>query len=110
MGRRALSRLVPDAGAALTEILDPGRGLVDPPIRAEIFGPERFAEHGRALASVHRADTKAPHPKAFYPRLRDNIAALAEAHQYIAAQADSGYYISPAAEWLLDNYYLIEGQ
>ncbi|HVQ03685.1 MAG TPA: carbohydrate-binding protein, partial [Burkholderiaceae bacterium] len=33
-----------------------------------------------------------------------------EAHHYIGLQASTGYDISPAAEWLLDNFHLIEAQ
>ncbi len=110
MGWPELSRLVPDAGEELLVILDPRRGPLEAPIRAEIFGPERFAQHGRSLAATHRAKAFASHAAAFFPRLRDNIRTLREAHHYIALQAKSGYYVSPAAEWLLDNFYLIDGQ
>ena len=46
----------------------------------------------------------------FFPRLRSNIRTLREAHHYIGVQASTGYDISPAAEWLLDNFHLIEAQ
>jgi cyclic beta-1,2-glucan synthetase len=35
---------------------------------------------------------------------------LREAHKYIGLQASTGYDISPAAEWLLDNFHTIEAQ
>ena len=35
---------------------------------------------------------------------------LREAHRYIGQQATTGYDVSPAAEWLLDNFHLIEAQ
>ena len=35
---------------------------------------------------------------------------MREAHRYIGVQASTGYDISPAAEWLLDNFHLIEAQ
>jgi cyclic beta-1,2-glucan synthetase len=111
MSARDLLRLVPDAPAALREILDGRRGPVDPPNRSEIFGPERFAQHGRSLGVAHRAAVpERHHTPAFFPRLRDNIHALREAQHYIGAQARTGYQVSPAAEWLLDNFHLIEGQ
>jgi cyclic beta-1,2-glucan synthetase len=46
----------------------------------------------------------------FFPRLRNNIQTLRAAHRYIGVQASTGYDISPAAEWLLDNFHLIEAQ
>ncbi|MEO5775010.1 MAG: hypothetical protein ABIQ32_12960, partial [Sphingomicrobium sp.] len=105
-----LLRLVPDAPETLIDILDGARGPVEPPNRSEIFGPERFAQHGRSLAETHRAQHVTGHSAAFFPRLEDNIRTLREAQHYIGAQARTGYQVSPAAEWLLDNFHLIEGQ
>jgi len=50
------------------------------------------------------------HAATFFPRLRSNIRTLREAHRYIGLRARTGYDISPAAEWLLDNFHLIEAQ
>ncbi|MFN0184314.1 MAG: GH36-type glycosyl hydrolase domain-containing protein [Aquabacterium sp.] len=105
-----LSRLVPTAPPALCELLDGDRGPVAPPIRSEIFGAQRFAQHGRSLGPTHRAAMSLSRSTTFFPRLRDNIRVLREAHRYIGTQARSGYDISPAAEWLLDNFHLIEAQ
>jgi cyclic beta-1,2-glucan synthetase len=46
----------------------------------------------------------------FSPRLRGNVQVLREARNYIGAHAGTGYDVSPAAEWLLDNFHLIETQ
>ena len=105
-----LLRLVADAPPSLRDILDGARGAIEPPIRSEIFGPDRFAQHGASLAQTHRARIAAKRSTAFFPRLQDNIRTLREAEHYIAAQAQIGYQVSPAAEWLLDNFHLIEGQ
>ncbi|MES3012422.1 MAG: carbohydrate-binding protein, partial [Pseudomonadota bacterium] len=105
-----LPRLVPDAPETLVDILDAARGAVEPPNRSEIFGPERFAQHGRSLGETHRAKHATRRAAAFFPRLEDNIRALREAQHYIGSQAATGYQVSPAAEWLLDNFHLIEGQ
>jgi cyclic beta-1,2-glucan synthetase len=105
-----LLRLVPDAPEPLLDILDGARGAVEPPNRSEIFGPERFAQHGRSLGETHRAAPARGRSGAFFPRLADNIRSLRDAQQYIGAQARTGYHVSPAAEWLLDNFHLIEGQ
>ena len=102
--------LVPDAPSALLEILDARRGPIQLPIRSEIFGPQRFAQHGRSLGVTHRAAKASWRVASFFPRLKDNIFTLREAHRYIGVQARTGYDISPAAEWLLDNFHLIEAQ
>jgi cyclic beta-1,2-glucan synthetase len=110
MAAPELLRLVPDAPAALGDILDPARGPLERPNRSEIFGPERFAQHGVSLGETHAARFAPSGSTAFFPRLRDNIRILREAHHYIGWQAKTGYDVSPAAEWLLDNFHLIEAQ
>nr|WP_295784022.1 glucoamylase family protein [Rhodoferax sp.] len=110
MARFALTGLIPGAPAALCEILDPSRGVIPPPIRAEIFGAQRFNQHGQSLGATHRAAQVSVFAATFFPRLKSNIKVLREAHQYIGVQASTGYDISPAAEWLLDNFHTIEAQ
>ncbi len=85
-------------------------GPVQPPIRAEIFGPQRFAQHGISLGVTHTARRAHAYRAAFFPRLAENVRTLLVAHSYIGAQAAAGYDVSPAAEWLLDNFHLIETQ
>lgn len=101
---------LPGLAAPLAALLDPARGPLTPPLRAEIFGVERFKMHGRSLGESHRARRGGWRAGSFHPRLNDNIAVLQEARHAIAAQAASGYGVSPAAEWLLDNFHLIEAQ
>jgi cyclic beta-1,2-glucan synthetase len=110
MAPRDLRRVIPGAPRSLLDILGGSRGPVPPPIRSEIFGLQRFAQHGRSLGETHRAARARAREATFFPRLRSNIRALREAHHYIGVQASTGYDISPAAEWLLDNFHLIEAQ
>jgi cyclic beta-1,2-glucan synthetase len=110
MAASDLLRLLPDAPQALLSILEGAQGAVQPPIRSEIFGLQRFAQHGRSLGQTHRAQRASSYAPTFFPRLRSNIRMLREAHRYIGIQASTGYDISPAAEWLLDNFHLIEAQ
>ena len=105
-----LLRLVPDAPQALCDMLNPLRGALEPPVRSEIFGLQRFAQHGRSLGATHRAARAGVGTANFFPRLQGNITTLREANQYIGVQASTGYDISPAAEWLLENFHLIEAQ
>ncbi|MDB5893553.1 MAG: carbohydrate-binding protein, partial [Rhodoferax sp.] len=110
MGQADLAQLVPDAPEALRAILDGAQGAVRPPIRSEIFGLQRFAQHGRSLGETHRASRNSASAATFVPALKDNIRNLRQSHRYIGEQASTGYDISPAAEWLLDNFHLIEAQ
>src|SRR5659263_439233 len=110
MAKPELLSLIPNAPQALCDILDGARGELEPPIRSEIFGLQRFAQHGRSLGETHRAARPSWRAATFFPRLRSNIRALREAQHYIGEQVSTGYDISPAAEWLLDNFHLIEAQ
>ena len=110
MRKPGFRNLLPLAPEPLLALLDTDRGALEFPIRSEIFGPQRFAQHGRSLGETHRAELSTNRSASFFPRLQGNITALREANGYIGAQAASGYDISPAAEWLLDNFHLIEAQ
>ncbi|MBC7918103.1 MAG: carbohydrate-binding protein [Rhodoferax sp.] len=98
------------ASPELRKLLDAGRGALPSPIRSEIFGAQRFAQHGRSLGLTHRASATRSVGPTFFPRLQSNVAVLREAHTYIGMQASNGYDVSPAAEWLLDNFHLVESQ
>ena len=73
MSPAELLRLIPDASQALREILSQTQGAIEPPIRSEIFGLQRFAQHGRSLGETHRAQRSHSLSAGFFPRLRNNI-------------------------------------
>src|SRR5277367_102558 len=77
-------------------------------VREELFSAERLEEHARSLAV---AQTVTPRPTRGHPlsgRLADNGTVLLHAYRVIAKSIDEGRAITPAAEWLIDNYYLVE--
>jgi cyclic beta-1,2-glucan synthetase len=94
----------------LPDLLDAARGDLLPPIRAEVYGPDRLARQGRTLAMRHRARRGGVWSSTFFPRLRSNIDMLRLAQRHIAAPTHEGENISPAGEWLLDNFHLIDAQ
>ncbi|NDP59768.1 MAG: hypothetical protein GZ090_10485 [Oxalobacteraceae bacterium] len=71
---------MPVATRSLRAILDGARGAVEPPIRSEIFGPQRFAQHGRSLGVTHRATPALGWGECFFPRLREIHDGLARSH------------------------------
>ena len=93
-------------------ILQITRQEIDPPIRAELFGVQRFEEHAHSLAKAQsiESDVQSRLHIAFFPRVEENLAELRKAYDYIALTSLSGHYVTPAAEWLLDNFPLIEAQ
>ncbi|NDP63959.1 glucoamylase family protein [Polaromonas sp.] len=94
------------------ELLLSQEGSAEPPIRAELFGIQRFEEHGCSLAQAQVVETDAQSLRhtPFFPRVDENLAALRIAYDYVALTSHSGHYTTPAAEWLLDNFPLIEAQ
>src|SRR5690349_3622105 len=78
------------------------------PLRAELFGIEQLARHARLVAAQHtivtgRASTW------LLTRLDQNEKVL-RAFNRATLAVDQSRRVTPAAEWLLDNFYLIEEQ
>ncbi len=80
------------------------------PIRAELFSVERIEEHARSLAAAQPVTPKPARGRPLAGRLCDNARVLLECHRTIAKATDAGGAITPAAEWLIDNYHLVERQ
>ena len=90
------------------DLFDPSRGPLAPAIRAEIFGVQRFAQHGFSLAESHGRSTRRRGPQSFLPRLEENRQVLRQAHAYLLRQASADHDVSPGAVWLLDHFDRIE--
>ena len=78
----------------------------EPPLRAELFSVEQLANHARALATEHRvvAEHRA---NGLLARLEGNEQSLRAFNRATFAVSPSRH-VTPAAEWLLDNFCLIE--
>jgi cyclic beta-1,2-glucan synthetase len=80
------------------------------PIRAELFSVERLEDHARSLAAAQAVRVGEAAGFSLVKRLADNEAVLLEAYLDIADAVDAGAAITPAAEWLIDNFHLVERQ
>jgi cyclic beta-1,2-glucan synthetase len=80
------------------------------PVREELFGVERLEQHARSLAAAQPVTTKPRSVLSLHARLTDNAAVLLAAYRASAFEVESGRGVVPAAEWLLDNYHLVEEQ
>ena len=80
------------------------------PVRAELFSVERLEQHARTLAVAQPVTPKPTKGHPLAGRLADNGAMLLDAYREIAGAIDERRAITPAAEWLVDNYYLVERQ
>ena len=80
------------------------------PIRGDILSPERLEEHAAALAATQSITTRRVRQAALRVRLRHNELVLLKAYHCFSAAAEHRGPVMPAAEWLLDNYHIVEEQ
>ncbi len=84
-------------------------GDEEPPLRSELFSADQMAQHGKALAASHRlAPGRAP--DRLLARLAENEGTLIAICKLLTEAVTVKHRITPAGEWLLDNFYLIEEQ
>ncbi len=83
-------------------------GTSEPPLRAELFSVEQLARHARSLAAGHSTITRKG-SNGLLSRLDSNERNL-RAFNRATRAGNPGHRLAPAAEWMLDNFYLIEEQ
>ncbi len=105
-----LTGLLRGIGNALGNPFDSARDLDDdPPLRSELFSAAQMAMHGKHLAGSHVLSTRGGRDR-LLARLAENGAIIASTCQSLTVAVKAGRQVTPASEWLLDNYYLIEEQ
>ena len=80
------------------------------PIRAELFGIERLEQHAASLASAQSVTKRPKAGRQLSKRLQENGRVLLEAYRTTAAAVREERAITPAAEWLVDNFHIVEEQ
>ncbi len=81
----------------------------EPPLRAELFSADQMERHGTTLADLHQLGMRHDADQ-LLDRLGENEAVLVGACGLLRAATKASDRITPAGEWLLDNFYLIEEQ
>src|ERR1043166_5371787 len=79
------------------------------PFQAEFFSVERLEQYAQTLAEQHKTVTRKGRAQ-ILPRLDDNGRVLEAAYKALVEAIREGHAISPAAEWLVDNYHIVEEQ
>src|SRR5918994_6234057 len=75
---------------------------------AELLGIELLEEHARRLAAALTIDTRRGHrTRTHLRRLDAHLRALRDVYRSLAEDVRAGEPPSPAAEWLLDNYFVV---
>lgn len=85
--------------------------VLEAPLRSELYSADQMAQHSRALAKSHTLTlSKKQLADRLLLRLADNERILLEVRNLLTASVEENNLITPAGEWLLDNFYLIEEQ
>ncbi len=86
-----------------------GMNDVEPPLREELFSSTQRESHARSLAATQILDFR-PSSELLLHRLDENEEIIRKSYEDVANAVRRGRPLSAGAEWLLDNYYLIEEQ
>ncbi len=85
-------------------------GDADEPIVAELFSVERLEQHAESLAAAQAVTDEPGRGRPVLPRLADNGRYLLDSYRTLAASIRDERTITPAAEWLVDNFHIVEEQ
>ena len=77
------------------------------PLRAELFSPEQLERHAQSLSAQHTISTTR-RAELLLPRLKQNERIIDQTYELVTIMVRDGQRMPPAAEWLLDNYYVIK--
>jgi cyclic beta-1,2-glucan synthetase len=80
------------------------------PIREELYSVERLEHYAASLAAEHKISEKTRRVNLLLPRLEENGRKLLAAYRALAESIREEHVISPAAEWLVDNFHIVEEQ
>ncbi|MDQ2721070.1 MAG: cyclic beta 1-2 glucan synthetase, partial [Bacteroidota bacterium] len=81
--------------------------LNEEPMREELFSSDQMEAFGKTLATRHQLSTM-PGKDHLLKRLADNEITLQEVRKLLTDSIKRKYQVTPAGEWLIDNFYLIE--
>ncbi len=82
----------------------------DHPIRSEIFSVEGLKQYGENLAKEQLITNDPTRGYNLSERLKNNKKILLENYNHISEAVNQKQAITPAAEWLIDNFHIVEEQ
>jgi cyclic beta-1,2-glucan synthetase len=81
----------------------------EPPLRGAVFSSEQLEMHAKMLSASHTLGKNCENDR-LLKRLADSRRIIHRCHDLMSKVHISGTRLAPAAEWLLDNHYLIDEQ
>jgi len=82
---------------------------IEQPLKAELFSINQLEQYARLLAKTHEVDIN-PGKDKLLPRLSENEDILVHVYELLMLVIENKKRISTPAEWLIDNFYLVEEQ
>ncbi len=79
------------------------------PLRSDLFSADQMEQHGKVLAGSHQVRSGRARDR-LLARLAENEALLLDVHKLLTLDVKADRRVTPAGEWLLDNFYVIEEQ
>ena len=83
---------------------------LEEPILAELFSVERLEGHAQTLAGAQTVTDTPRRGHAVAPRVAENGRVLLESYRVLARAIKDERSITPAAEWLVDNFHIVDEQ
>src|SRR5580692_2205946 len=80
------------------------------PIRSELFSLDRLEQHAKSLAAAQTVTNEMSRGRPLLPRVFDNRRVLLACYRAIAKTIQEERSITPAAEWLVDNFHVVDEQ
>ncbi len=82
----------------------------DVPLRGEVLSLESLEERAKTLAAVFTLARRSAGGYDVLPRLDENLRVLRKIYGVLADDVHAGEAVPPAAEWLLDNFHLVDAE
>ena len=78
-------------------------------LRSELFSAKQMQQHGKTIAGTHKLSPGRTSNQ-LLARMADNENVLFDVRNLLTKAVEDNHRITPAEEWFLDNFYLIEEQ
>ncbi len=91
-----------------TEALGLRRRVFDRPLRSDILTRDGLLRLGETLGEAHQVALYHSRRASVYPRFEENARILEESYFRLSADAQRGTALAPGAEWILDNFHVVE--
>ena len=75
-----------------------------------LLSPEQLQQHGIRVAENHRLSPREKTAVSLKGRLRKNYNEIFNVYKNLNQDIKEDIYLTPACEWLLDNFYIVESQ